>query len=360
MTDLPLRGVRVLEIGGGIAPGYAARWLAGYGADVARTEDSGSRLAPDEEVYLVANKRRVAVSGPDLRRLALAADIVIEDGKPGALAAVGLDPVDLRREKPMLVVVSISAFGQTGPYAGFEATNIVAHAMGGIMSITGTPDRAPLMNGGSQAEYLGGNNAFGAALTTYYGALVQGEGDWVDISLQECAAGMLEVFGPRTEYLDAPAHLRTGNHVSAVWGIYELADGFGGVCTLARQIPAFFDVVGDPELLTDRFMDPNQRLENDDELHARLTAWFLGKTKSDLLEIGPKRKIPFGAVMTPADLLVNESLGERAFFDTVATPAGVARVPGRPFLGLPWRGGDLHLPGADTAAVLADWLGVTA
>ena len=360
MSDLPLQGVRVLEVGGGIAAGYAARWLAGFGADVVRTEDASGRLMRDEETYLVANKRRVAIDGAELRRLALAADIVIEDGKPGALAAMGLAPAGLRAAKPALVIVSISPFGQSGPYAGFEATNIVAHAMGGVMSITGTPDRPPLVNGGSQAEYLGGNNAFGAALTTYYGALVQGEGDWVDISLQECAAGMLEVFGPRTEYLGDAAHLRTGNHVSAVWGIYELADGFGGVCTLARQIPAFFDVVGDPELLTERFMDPNQRLENDDELHARLAAWFLGKTKADLLDVGPKRKIPFGAVLTPADLLANESLAERGFFDTVATAAGTARVPGRPFLGLDWQGGDLHPPGADTAAVLADWLGVTA
>ncbi len=360
MEALSLAGLRVLEIGGGIGAAYATRWMAGFGADVVRTEGSPDALTADEEVYLLAGKRRIDVEPAGLRALALAANILVEDGKPGALAAMGLDPEQLRVENPRLVVVSVTPFGQTGPYAGYEATNIVAHAMGGIMSLTGTPDRPPLVNGGSQAFYLAGVNAFGAALSAYFGALRHGRGDWVDISAQGCAAGMLELFGVRTEYNGLDAHLRSGNHVSAVWGIYPLADGHGGVCTLARQIPAFFNVVDDPELLTERFMDPVQRLQNDDELRARLYSWFSTQTKAGLLELGPKHRIPFGAVMTPLDLLENESLAERGFFDRVEAPDGrMARVPGRPFLGLPWRGGELHSPAADTPDVLTDWLGPT-
>jgi crotonobetainyl-CoA:carnitine CoA-transferase CaiB-like acyl-CoA transferase len=67
--------------------------------------------------------------------------------------------------------------------------------------------------------------------------------------------------------------------------------------------------------------------------------------------------VPIGAVMTPLDLLGNASLNERGFFDEVATPAGTARVPGRPFLGLGWRSGQISQPGAHTAAVLREWLG---
>jgi CoA:oxalate CoA-transferase len=357
MTQLPLQGVRVLEIGGGIAAAYATRWMAGFGADVVRTEGPAGALSRDEEIYLLPNKRRVAASDAQLRELALKADILVEDRPPGTLAAMGLDPLNLRAARPPLVAVSISPFGQNGPYSGYRATNIVAHAMGGIHSLTGNADQPPLVNGGSQAEYLGGNNAFGAALTAYYGALVHGEGDWIDISLQECAAGMLEIFGPRVEYMGPPAHVRSGNHVSAVWGIYETSDGYGGVCTLARQIPAFFDAVGDPELKEERFTDPQQRLANDDELRARLTAWFLERTKPELLELGAKRRIPFGAVMTQRDLLANDSLKERGFFDTVTVEGQQARIPGRPFLGLPWKGGGLHAPGADTASILAQWLG---
>jgi crotonobetainyl-CoA:carnitine CoA-transferase CaiB-like acyl-CoA transferase len=361
MDDLPLDGVRVLEIGGGIAAAYAARWMAGFGADVVRLEGPPGCLTEDEEVYLLAGKRRIEAAGPELRSLALAADIIVEDRKPGALADLGVAPETLRAAKPSLVVVSITPFGQNGPYAAFEATNLVAHAMGGIMSLTGTPDRAPLVNGGSQAEYLGGLNGFGAAIAAYFGALVHGDGDWGDISCQECAAGMLELYGPRTEYQQLPGHLRTGNHVSAHWGLYELADGWGGVCALQRQIPALFAVVGDDELQAARFMDPRQRLENDDELRARLTAWFLTQSKGDLLENGPKHRIPFGAVLTPGDLLENPTLAERGFFDAVETPEGTARVPGRPFLGLGWKPlGELHAAGADTETVLAEWAGVRA
>jgi crotonobetainyl-CoA:carnitine CoA-transferase CaiB-like acyl-CoA transferase len=358
VSGLPLVGVRVLEVGGGVAAAFATRWMAGFGADVARSEGPEGLLTEDEQVYLLAGKRRVRAEGAQLRDLALAADIVVEDRKPGGIAAMGLDPAQLRREKPELVVTSITPFGQSGPYAGYEATNIVAFAMGGIMSITGSPHRPPLQNAGSQALYLGGLHAFGASITAYFGALVHGEGDHVDVSMQECAAGMLELFGPRTEYDGTGPHLRSGNHVSAVWGIYPCADGYAGVCTLARQIPALFALVGDPVLREERFTDPMQRLQNNDDLEAILYGWFATKTKQEVLELGPKHRVPFGAVLTPNDLLQSEHLVRRGFFDEVATAGGVARVPGRPFLGLEWRAGALHEPGEDTDAVLAEWLGV--
>lgn len=361
MTGLPLDGTRVLEIGGGIPAAFATRWLAGFGADVIRTEGPAGRLTSDEETYLLPGKRRVAVDRDSLRKLALAADILIEDAKPGTLAALGIAPEYLRRENPSLIIVSLTPFGQTGPYASYEATNAVSFAMGGIMSLTGDPSMPPLVSGGSQAQYLGGLNGFSAALTAYFGALVQGEGDWLDISFQECSAGMLEASATRTEYAKTGPSIRGGNQVMPTWGIYQLADGYGGVCALARQIPALFRVIGDPELMEPKFMDSTQRVLHTDELLAKLFAWFGERTKAELLELGPANKIPFGAVMTPADLLANQTLAERGFFDTVQTLDGVeARIPGRPFLGFEWRPGELHAAGADTEVVLESWLGVPA
>lgn len=359
MAGVPLSGVRVLEIGGGIAAAYATRWLAGYGADVVRSEGPAGALSDDELVYLLAGKRRVAVDDGCLRGLALSANIIVEDGAPGSLVGRDLAPEALRREKPSLVVVSITPFGQTGPYAHYKATNIVAHAAGGIMSLTGLPERPPLQNAGSQALYLGGLNGFTAAVTAYFGALVHGEGDWVDVSMQECAAGMLELFGPRSAYTGEGPVARSGNHVSAVWGIYPCSDGYAGVCALARQIPGLFAAIGDPELHTERFLDPVQRLENNDELHARLYAWFAERTKQELIDLGVAHRVPFGAVLTPLELLDNPSLQERGYFDEVETAGGRARIPGRPFLGFEWRAGPLHQPAADTDAVVADWLGGT-
>lgn len=357
MEEHVLEGVRVLEIGGGISAAFATRFMAGFGADVVRTEGPTGALTHDEEVYLVAGKRRIAVSGETLLTLAERADIIVEDGRPGALKANGLDIDQLRHSRPELVAVSITPYGQDGPHANWESTNITAFASGGIMSLTGMYQREPLVTGGSQALYLGGLNAFGAAVTAYLGAMLHGEGDWIDISLQECMAGMLELYGPRGAVEGVPS-VRSGNHVRAAWGVYPCADGYAAVCALERQIPAFFSVVGDPVLNEPRIRDPLERANHDDELQAIFFAWFAERTKAEILELGAKHKVPFGAVQTPSDLLANESLGERAFFDTVATSEGNAQVPGRPFLGLGWQPpGRLHAAGADTDAVLSEWLG---
>ena len=357
MSDPVLKDVRVLEIGGGIPVAFAARWLAGFGADVVRLDPAEESLTTDEQVYLLAGKRRVAPTS-DPRALALAADIVIEGDNPGDIVKHlrRVQPEALRARKPGLVVVSITPFGQDGPYAGFEASNSTSFAMGGIMSLTGMPQREPLVTGGSQALYLGGLNGFGAAVTAYLGSLIHGEGDWVDISLQECMAGMLELYGPGGAY-NGTASMRAGNHVRASWGIYPCADGFAGVCALERQIPALFSVVGDPELGEPRFRDRMERPNHDDELQAKFYAWFAERTKQEILDLGATYKVPFGAVMTPGDLLANASLAERHFFDAIGTPDGVAMVPGRPFVGLPWVPGELHGAGADTTGVLAEWLG---
>ena len=372
MDEPVLSGVRVLEVGGGISVAFAAKWLAGFGADVVRieppNEDATSPhaylnhepLTPDEEVYLLAGKRRVSTDA-DIRALALAADIVVEGDRPPTFShnRKRVDVEELRATKPGLVVVSVTPYGQTGPNARREATNITSFASGGIMSLTGMPQREPLVTGGSQAYYLGGLNGFGAAVTAYLGSLIHGEGDWVDISIQECMAGMLELYGPGGAISGVPS-VRAGNHVRASWGIYPCADGYAGVCALERQIPAFYSAVGDPELDEPRFRDITQRAEHDDELQAKFYGWFAEHTKREILELGAKHKVPFGAVMTPNDLLGNASLAERHFFDSIRTPEGLAIVPGRPFLGLPWVPGQLHGAGADTEAVLSEWLGVPA
>ncbi|MGE0599926.1 MAG: CoA transferase [Dehalococcoidia bacterium] len=371
MSEPVLKGVRVLEVGAGISVAFAAKWLAGFGADVVRSElPSGNSQGPaylshqpltaDEEVYLLAGKRRVSADA-DLEALALAADIVIEGDQPPSFShdRKRLDVEPLRAKKPELVVVSITPYGQDGPSSHSASTNITSFASGGIMSLTGMAQREPLVTGGSQAFYLAGLNGFGAAVTAYLGSLIHGEGDWVDISAQECMAGMLELYGPGGAVSGVPS-VRAGNHVRASWGIYPCADGFAGVCALERQIPAFFSVVGDPELDEPRFRDRLQRPDHDDELQAKFYGWFAEHTKQEILDLGAKYKVPFGAVMTPKDLLSNASLDERGFFDAVTTQGGNAMVPGRPFLGLPWVPGELHEPEADTAEVNAEWLGVPA
>jgi crotonobetainyl-CoA:carnitine CoA-transferase CaiB-like acyl-CoA transferase len=295
----------------------------------------------------------------DLRPLALAADIVLIDSPGWSDVPFGDDARATLEDRSDVIVVSVTPFGQSGPCAGYAATNLTAFAMGGIVSLTGHPSREPLVTGGSQAYALGGLNAFSAALAAYYGRLVHGESDWIDISMQECSAAMLELYGPGSESAKTGPSPRRGNHIRAVGGIYPCAEGWAGVCCLERQIPGFFRLLDDPALSEERFADPMQRAENDDELTAIVYNWFGDKTKAEILRLGPEHKVPLGAVMTPGDLLASESLDERDFFDAVQSMAGTARIPGRPFPGFGWHPGQLHVQD-DTAAVMADWVGVRA
>lgn len=336
---LPLAGVRVLEIAGGIPAAYATHLLGGYGAEVVRVEGTWVpplALTEEEELYLVAGKRRVAgADAATLARLAAAADIVVEDSPPGTL-----DVAAWRSSHPALVVVSVTPFGQDGPRAHDAADNLISFASGGIMSLTGDPDRTPLVTGGSQAQYVGGLNAFSAALAAYFGALMQNEGDHVDISIQECLAGMLELYGPASATGEPPA-LRFGNYHRAAWALYPCADGFAGVFCLERQIPALFDVIGVAELAEERFRDPLQRSVHDEELAAYVLSWMVDHDGEELLSVGRQRRIPLGTVRTPAELLASPALTERAFFDEVHRPGETkaVAVPGRPFRGFAWRGG---------------------
>lgn len=358
-TDLPLAGVRVLEVGGGIPAAFASRWLAGYGADVVRAElPVRVPLTPDEETYLVAGKRRVVADATGLALLASAADVVIEDHEPGSLAELGLDVEQLRAERPEIIVVSITPFGQTGPYARYQATNIVSFAMGGIMSVTGDPDRPPLVTGGSQAQYLGGLNGAAAAVTAYLGRLVHGEGDWVDISMQECAVSNMELYASGTSYGE-PVQVRMGNQVRPVWAIYPCGeDRWAGVFCLQRQISSLFSVLDDPELDDPRYLDPLQRDGVSEELTAKLYTFFAEHSPAEILDLAVNHKVPFGVAMTPGDLLSSEGLAARGFFDRVPAPRGEAIVPGRPFPGFAWRPGRLCEPAPDPADVLHEW-GVT-
>jgi crotonobetainyl-CoA:carnitine CoA-transferase CaiB-like acyl-CoA transferase len=349
--DFALSGVRVLEIPGGVASGFATKQLAGYGADVVVVEGMSDlpRLSDDETLYLTAGKRRVAAAEIDLRALAKVADIIVEEGTPGRA-----DVAAIRRDNPTCVVTSLSPFGQSGPYAAYRSTNAVSFAMGGIMSLTGDYFREPLVTGGSQAQYFAGLHAFAATATAYLGAVLQGEGDWLDISLQECAAGTTELYGPMTSYLGGDGLPRMGNQTRAEWGIYPCLDGYAGLFALQRQTPALLAATEDPELLEPQWLDPVYRTQHAEELVAKMYVFTTGKTKDEMLAIGRDKKVPIGVAVTPADLLETPSLAEREFWDDVD---GV-RLPGRSVAGLGWQSPDrLHAPGEDTDSVMKDWLG---
>ncbi len=340
MAELPpLAGMTVVEIGGGIPAAFCARQLRGFGARRIRVEVAADQnlLDADETAFLLTGAERVALGDVDLAALVAEADVLIEDQEPGWLAAHGLDPLELRRRHPQLVITSITPFGQTGPRAQWRSTPAVQFAAGSLMSLTGEPHRSPLVTGGSQAFFLGGLQGFAATTALLLGRSRTGQGEWLDLSMQECAASMAELYGAQSEYsLQAPV-TRSGNSVRAIWGVYRCADGFAGVCCLERQAPAFLRLLDDGIATDERFVDPIIRVEYDDELLAHVMSFMIERTKDELVALSPVHRVPFGAVRTPRELLDDEAYALRGFFDDIdPVDTGSIRVPGRPFPGLGW------------------------
>ena len=212
MQDRALQGVRVLDLTQHVAGPYCTKLLADFGADVIKVErpqgDSARSLPPfagDEPhqersllfAYLNTNKKSItldlktATGKSLLHRLLADTDIVVENFTPRVMPSLGLDYDSLSAINPSLVMVSISNFGQTGPYRDYKAADIVHYALGGLMYIFGSADREPLKHALRQTQFKAGTNAATAALIGWYHQQFTGEGQHIDISIQECVASAL-------------------------------------------------------------------------------------------------------------------------------------------------------------------------
>ncbi len=367
-SEGPLAGVRVLEVGQLVSAPFAAKLLADYGAEVIKIEPPGGDPArrygpfppqPDADgalfLYLNTNKQSLvldlatAADQERFRRLAAEADLVIENLPPGTLAGWGLGYAELARRNPRLVMVSLTPFGQDGPYARYAATNLTALAMGGQLALTGDPDREPLKQAGFQADYQLGLNGFAAAVIALYGARLSGVGQHVDVAAVECLASVLEHALNTYAYTGRLLAGRRGNVRSATIGLYECADGYLGVHAMPRNLPFLLDLMGMPELLKDeRFATPAARLQHNDELVALFTAWALGQHKKEVYARAGRLRAPVAYVHTLQDLLDSPQLRARGYWQDVEHPvAGRLTYPGPPIRmsDSPWRAGRAPLLG---------------
>ena len=376
---LPLEGVRVLEVGNFVSAPYCGRLFAGYGADVTKVEPPDGDVArahgpfkdgePHPEtsalfLYLNTNKRSITLDlasapGRDaLLRLAARADVLVENYRPSDARRLGLGYEALKAANPQLVVVSITAYGQDGPYADYRSNNLIAFAMGGQMFLTGDPDREPLKNGGYQADYQGGLNAFSAANLALLAAERDGVGDHVDISVQHCMAPILEAGIPFYSYNGIWAGVRRGNLMSSFMGIYPCLDGQVGVHVMPRNWPPFAQATGHPEWLEDeRFATAEVRREHDDELMAEVIAWAASVTKKEAYASGGEHRAPVTFIHNMEDLLESPQLAARGFLRRIDHPiAGEATYPGPPWWMGPdaWRDAPAPLLGEHTSAVLRE------
>ncbi|HEY8491946.1 MAG TPA: CoA transferase [Dehalococcoidia bacterium] len=379
-----LDDLTVLDLSEGVAGAYCGKLLADYGADVIKVERPGTgdparrhgpfpdgRPHPEKSalfLYLNTNKRGVTldVAHPRgaavLRRMVEDADVLIETFRPGYLADLGLGYPALREVNPDLVMTSITAFGQDGPYAGYRSNNLVALALGGQLGMTGSPDREPLKSAGYQAEYQAGLHAFGATLAAVFGARIAEAGQHVDIAMVEVLASVLETAMPYYAYWGKDTGRRRGNIQSAIIGIYPCADGYLGVHAMARNWPALLRLMEREDLAEDpRFKEMRDRVQHNDDLEAIIYEWASRQRKDEVHRRAVELRAPVVAVHTLADLFASPQLRARGYFQDVDHPAaGRLTYPGPPFRmgATPWRAGRAPLLGEHNDEVYLGELGL--
>jgi crotonobetainyl-CoA:carnitine CoA-transferase CaiB-like acyl-CoA transferase len=365
--------IRVLEIA---APPTAAagRLLADAGAWVVKLEppSAGPTAPPDpRRRYHDADKLGLSLdlqtaTGRDLlARLIPSFDIVVEGGRPGGLVEMGIGFHRLAQLNPRLVLVSITPFGQTGPYSGYVADDLVAFAMGGLMFLSGRPDLPPVVAPCEQAYMMAAVHAAFTALAAHWAARRSGRGEWADVSIVECLAAQENTI---TNFRGGDDFSRRmgSQHRTAVPGrIFACADGYVHIFVVHQDPQVwqrFLDWVQRPSEISDpEFADGRYRADHANVVIAATERFVRDRTRAELFRTGQALHLPITPVYSVGEVIADEHV---RFLD-VLEPVGSdddRYLTLRP----PIRRGAEPLPrtpapatGAQTEAILRDLVGMT-
>ncbi|WP_282609682.1 CaiB/BaiF CoA-transferase family protein [Pelagibius sp. Alg239-R121] len=320
----PLAGLRVFDLTRILAGPTCTQLLGDLGADIIKIERPGQgddtrKWGPPylkdkdggdtkESAYYLSsnrNKRSLAIdiSKPEgqalAKRLIAQSDILVENYKVGGLAKYGLSYDDLKDEFPGLIFCSITGFGQTGPYAPRAGYDYLAQGIGGIMSLTGESDGAPMKVGVGIADVMCGMYASSAILAAIHHRSQTGEGQHIDLALLDTQVSWLVNEG--LNYLTSgKVPTRLGNeHANIVpYKVLPAADGFFILAVgNDRQFKTFCDFAGAPELAEDpRFLTNSDRVRNREALYALLPDVTKRKTQQEWVDGLAGIHVPSGPV----------------------------------------------------------------
>jgi crotonobetainyl-CoA:carnitine CoA-transferase CaiB-like acyl-CoA transferase len=371
-----MRDVRVLELGGSVAAAYCGRLLAASGADVVLVESpagapirrrqpmvvdaSGVARSAFHE-YLDSGKRSVVLDleGDHGDRALRWADVVIlsVDGDPHHATALR---ERLARVSPRTVLVALSGFGLTGPYAGWHASDLVDWASGGYLYVSGDPHRAPLQGAGPWASMVTGATAAVGAAVALFDAARSGIGQLVDVGNMEAVASAHQwslTMYTHTGVTKQRAGLRFENYHPI--SIYECRDGWLMIAApTAEQFEQLGIVCEAWELLVDESLTaPSARFERADEVDAHISPWLRRHTVDEVIAALQERRVPAARLNTFHDVLESPQLAARDVWAPRPDIGPSARVLRQPYLVDPAPDTEVGAPpaalGADTAGFLA-------
>lgn len=325
----PLEGIRVVEMGQLIAGPFCGQLLGDFGADIIKIESPGKGDAlrqwgqPGFPLFweiVGRNKRTVTANlrveeGQALaRRLISRADILIENFRPGTLERWGLAPDTLLAENPGLIIVRISGYGQSGPYASRAGFGGIGEAMGGWRNVVGSPDRAPSRMGVSIGDSLAATFGCLGALAALQARQRTGKGQIVDSSLYEAVLHVMESLVP--DYaISGYIRERTGSILPGVApsNVYACLDGYYLIA--ANQDTVFSrlcQAMGRPDLASDpRYSSHTARGRHQKELDGIVQCWTSTLTIEEVEASMVQAGVPAGRIYRAPDMLSDEHFKAR-------------------------------------------------
>jgi len=386
MSKYPLEGIRVLDLSQVYAGPLAARTLADMGAEVIRVEsavrstrggpkpqpgavypdgDPGSRPYNRSAYYNELNRNKLAVSldlskeeGRDVfKRLVTISDVVIENFSPRVMANFGLDYPALEKVNFRIIMVSISAYGQTGPYRDYVSFGRGIEAMAGLSEMTGYADSGPIGPGIAYADATAGLHASFAVLVALRHRRRTGKGQHIDLSLRESLIALMgehviplsqracperDEGGTKGDFAQDRSDKSTplnGNRDSLTifQGCYRCRgeDEWISIAIHSEaEWGAFHRAIGDPSWAREeRFATALGRLRNQSELDGLIEAWTSQRTPDEAMRIFQEAGVRAGAVFSAGELFHDPHLRAKGFFESVThLEAGTHSYPG-----IPWK-----------------------
>ena len=381
----PLGGVRVLDLTRVVAGPYCSMFLGDLGAEVVKVEQPGAGddtrgwgppFAGGESAYYLSinrNKQSLALDLKSkravelLRQLVKAADVILENFRPGTMERLGLGEKELREINPRLIYASLTGFGADGPMSDWPGYDLIVQAWGGLMSITGTPDGEPVKVGVAIIDLVAGLMLGKAITAALFAREKIGVGQRIDTSLLEAEVASLINVG--SNYL-------VGGKVPSRWGnahpnivpyqSFQTADGYLVIGVASEVIwKRFCEAIAQRDLIDDpRFTDNSKRVENRSELIALLSQIFLQRRNDAWFKLLTGAEVPCAPVQTIDQVFQAPQVLQRDMLIELDHPtAGKVRMAGIP-VKFSLTPAAVRLPppllGEHNEKILKSWLGLSA
>ncbi len=380
----PLENIVVLDLTRVLAGPYCAMVLADYGCDVIKIEppgegDDSRAFGPfigKESAYFMSlnrNKRSMTLNlkeqeARDLfKNMVKKADIVLENYRPGTMEKFGLGYEELKKINPRIIYAACSGFGHTGPYSQKPGYDILAQAMGGIMSITGPEGGEPVRVGASIGDIIAGLFTTIGVLMALHHRTISGEGQKIDVSMLDCQLAILENAIARYFVSGvAPGPLGTRHPSITPFDAFKTKEG--SIIVGAgndRLWEKLCDIIGRPELKADdRFKSNSLRTQNFKALYPYLDSAFQSKTTAEWIADLEAAGIPCGPINTIDKAVTDpQVLARDMIVETDHPVAGPVKMAGVP-IKMSVTPGSVDTPapllGQHTAEILQQLLGLTA